>query len=72
MVGVAAVGLAGGQFLIVDLGLDEPSSSGYAYLEQSADNFFNLFCVEPHEEFIVAKRRTAISQKLMICLEFNC
>ena len=75
MVGVAAVGLAGGGFLVVDLGLDDLEQSncgGYGFSIHQREKSFDLAYVQPHEEFIVPKRRTAVSQKLMICLEFNC
>ena len=71
MVGIAAVGLVGGRFLIVDLGLDAMEVNlSYSFADHDRD-VYHLALVQPHEEYIVHKRRAAMTKKKAICLDCN-
>lgn len=77
MVGIAAVGLQGGQVLIVDLGLDDPNLGAFHRpLGVNCRFFENVFSkpphqllqVDPHENLIATTRHHSVAKDELICL----
>lgn len=69
MVGVVAVGLRGGQVIILDLGLDQlPNSSLAQYKNVFVKRPYKPVFVTPHEPNIALKRHQLIGEKKVIGL----
>jgi len=76
MEGIAGVGLAGGEFILVDLGLDdlrdELRRSKINFMQPSEQmNSFRLVKVEPDEDSIGFKRGEFLKEKELMFVDFH-
>jgi hypothetical protein len=75
MVGVAAVGLVGGETFLMDLGLDEgkllPGATRACDPPILAEKPYRLCVVDPDESNVATKRHNQVNKRVLLALDVS-